>query len=407
MPTLSPKTIKIIQQTAPVLQVHAEQLTRLFYKNMFEKNPEVRPFFNPAHQASGAQQRALAGAIVAYATHIEKLAALGPAVELIAHKHASLGVRPEHYPIVGSNLLVAISQLLGDEATIEVLAAWSEAYSFLAHIFIRREQELYDDHQTRHGWKGFRRFRVGHRVVESDEITSFYLEPTDGELSGAFLPGQYLTIRAPTPEGCSTMRNYSLSTGPGKDYFRISVKREVSHDSYPSGQVSNWLHDTVQVGDTLEVGPPCGEFVLDLTNPRETPLVLVSGGVGITPLLSMLDAVVENQVNREVYFIHAARNGRVHAFSKEVLRLANRHPRIQTHICYDDPDEVDRAEKRFDSEGRIEVNLLRTVLPGSEGDFFLCGPSPMIASVEAALRDFGVQPSQIQYECFGPRVALT
>src|SRR6187402_1149259 len=145
---LSQQTIDIVKSTAPILEQHGETLTRHFYERMFRVNPEVAPFFNPAHQAAGSQQKALAGAICAYAANIDNLEVLGGAVELIAQKHASLQIKPEHYPIVGQNLLASIREVLGEGATDEVIQAWGEAYGFLANILIGREREIYHQNET-------------------------------------------------------------------------------------------------------------------------------------------------------------------------------------------------------------------------------------------------------------------
>src|SRR5688500_15050653 len=217
---LSPQVIGIIKATVPALQQHGETLTRHFYQRMFNANPEVRAFFNPAHQHAGTQQRALAAAILAYATHIENPAALAGAVELIAQKHASLGVKAEHYPIVGENLLAAIKEVLGDAATDDVIKAWGQAYGVLADIFIRREGDIYKAHRERHGWDGFKPFVVRRKVRESEGITSFYLTPADGSPVRPFQPGQYVTVRAPGSWHATTMRNYSLSGKPGEAYYR-------------------------------------------------------------------------------------------------------------------------------------------------------------------------------------------
>src|SRR5436190_4372987 len=155
---LSDKTVAIVKSTAPILEQHGETLTRHFYARMFEKNPEVGPFFNRTNQSKGTQQRALAAAICAYAANIDNLEVLGGAVELIAQKHASLQIRAEHYPIVGENLLASIREVLGEGATEAVIAAWAEAYGFLANILIGRENEIYHQHQlTPHGWMGFKK----------------------------------------------------------------------------------------------------------------------------------------------------------------------------------------------------------------------------------------------------------
>src|SRR5271165_2303755 len=186
---LSDKTISIVKSTAPILEEHGETLTRHFYKRMFLHNPEVKEFFNPANQAAGLQQKALAAAICAYAANIDNLTVLGGAVELIAQKHASLQIKSEHYPIVGQNLLASIREVLGGRATDEVIDAWANAYGFLAEILIDREKEIYREHaEAPGGWEGFKSFRVARKEVESEVITSFYLVPLDGMKLPEFLP---------------------------------------------------------------------------------------------------------------------------------------------------------------------------------------------------------------------------
>ncbi|MEP4524675.1 MAG: globin domain-containing protein, partial [Alloalcanivorax venustensis] len=192
---LTADQLAVIKATVPVLQEHGETLTRHFYQRMFEHNPEVRPYFNPAHQRSGSQQRALAGAICAYAQHVDNPAALTDAVELIAQKHVSLGIRPEHYPIVGENLLASIKEVLGDAATDDIIDAWAAAYGALADIFIGREADIYQEQEQRFGWQGFKPFVVARREPESDNITSFYLRPADGAALHPHKPGQYITLR--------------------------------------------------------------------------------------------------------------------------------------------------------------------------------------------------------------------
>src|SRR5690606_17813538 len=157
------------KSTVPVLEQHGETLTRHFYKRLFTHNPEVAPFFNPANQFAGSQQRALAAAICAYAANIDNLEVLGGAVELIAQKHASLRIKPEHYPIVGENLLASIREVLGDAATDDIINAWGEAYGFLANILIGREAQIYKEQsETPGGWAEFRSFRVARKEKESE-----------------------------------------------------------------------------------------------------------------------------------------------------------------------------------------------------------------------------------------------
>ncbi|WP_164101149.1 NO-inducible flavohemoprotein [Candidatus Laterigemmans baculatus] len=407
---LTPETIATVKATAPVLAQRGEELTRHFYRRMFAGNPEVGEFFNPANQVKGTQQKALAGAICAFAANVDNLTVLGPAVELIAQKHVSLGIKSEHYPIVGEHLLASIREVLGEAATDEVIDAWAEAYGFLAGVLIGREGELYESHREQHGWEGFKDFVVDRKVVESDCIASFYLKPADGSPLAPHRPGQYLTIRVPGQEAYTTMRNYSLSARPGVGYYRISVKREgpLTPEGQP-GHVSNYLHDHVQEGGIVEVGPPCGEFFLDVKAAAEEsrPLVFLSGGVGITPVLSMLHEAVEAKLERDIYFIHGAVNGRLHAFGDEARALAAQHDRVQTHFCYSQPREPDVAENRCDSQGFINVDLLNEILPSLDCEYYLCGPKPFMAGLYNALRHADVPESQLNFEFFGPLQDMT
>jgi nitric oxide dioxygenase len=406
---LTDQTVRIVKETAPAVAAHAEAITRRFYALMFAGNPEVKAYFNQAHQHSGGQQRALAGAICAYAANIDNLGALGPAVELIAQKHCSLGIQAEHYPIVGKYLLMAIVDILGDAATEEVLAAWGEAYQFLAKIFIDREQAIYDEQAAQPGgWNGYRQFRVDRKVAESDIVTSLYLKPVDGGPIAAFKPGQYITVRVDHPTTPTSPRNYSLSDRPGRDYYRISVKREPAlAANAPDGLISNYLHDEINVGDTLEVGPPCGEFTLDLDRVGKRPVVLLSGGIGITPLLSMLHALAEKNVDAPVYFLHASRNSRVHSHAEEVRRLAARRANVVTHFIYDQPLHDDVAEGRCDGDGFLDAKRLQELLPTPQADFYFCGPKAFMANVARDLKDWGVDEADLHYEFFGPKAELS
>lgn len=405
---LSPQTIRIVKETAPVVAEHAEAITRRFYGLMFNGNPEVQVYFNPAHQHSGGQQRALAGAICAYAANIENLGALGPAVELIAQKHCSLGIQPEHYPIVGKHLLVAIKDVLGDAATDEIISAWAEAYGFLAEVFTGREQQIYETQRTTPGgWNGYRPFIVSRKVVESEIITSIYLTPKDGGEIASFLPGQYITVKIGGSDSRAVPRNYSLSDRPGVGHYRISVKREPACQAgAPDGEVSNYLHDQVREGDTLEIGPPCGEFVLDLKTPPVRPIVLVSGGIGITPLLSMLKHLVHQRVDVPVYFIHGARNSRVHALAPEIRTAAAAASNVHVHFRYDTASESDIRNKQCDDTGIIDIDLLQKLLLNNNADFYFCGPKPFMVGLFHGLNAWGVPDDQIHFEFFGPRQDL-
>lgn len=400
---LTPTQLSVIQQTIPVLQDHGEDLTRYFYQRMFRHNPEVRGFFNPAHQQSGQQQRALAGAICAYAQHINDPSALTGAVELIAQKHVSLGIQPEHYPIVGENLLASIREVLGLAETDPILDAWAAAYGALADLFIQRETAIYRRQREHAGWNGFRNFVVSHREAASDNIVSLYLKPGDGKPLPAHKAGQYVTLRVALPGGETIMRNYSLSNEPGAACYRISVKRE-GGEGTPAGICSHHLHERLQAGDKVELSPPCGDFTLAASSTR--PLVLIAGGVGITPLLSMLHEALAASPGRPVWLIQGALNGRVHPFADEVNALQRRHPGLRVHVRYSEPLPEDRLKAVHDGEGLIDEALLDELVGGEKAEYYFCGPTPMLRHLCQLLASRGVPSEDVHYEFFGPAESL-
>lgn len=383
----------IIKATVPLLESGGEALTTHFYKMMLSEYPEVRPLFNQAHQASGDQPRALANGVLMYARHIDRLEQLGGLVGQIINKHVALQILPEHYPIVGSCLLRAIEEVLGkDIATPEVIAAWGAAYGQLADILIGAEEGLYKAKQEADGgWRGARDFRVVRREQESSEIVSFYFAPIDGKPVLKAEPGQYIGLQL-FIDGAEQRRNYSLSALCDGEQYRISVKREAG------GKVSNHLHDQLQVGDTLKLFPPSGDFTLA---PGDKPLVLISGGVGITPTLAMLEAALKTE--RPVHFIHCARNGSVHAFRDWIDSLAAQHPQLRRFYCYAEDD----GSRDANAVGLLTQDLLAEWLPRARDvDAYFLGPKGFMAAIRRHLKALGVPDAQSRYEFFGPAAAL-
>ncbi|EST16639.1 oxidoreductase NAD-binding domain protein [Pseudomonas putida S610] len=383
----------IIKATVPLLETGGEALTTHFYQMMLNEYPEVRPLFNQAHQASGDQPRALANGVLMYARHIDQLEQLGGLVGQIINKHVALQILPEHYPIVGRCLLRAIEEVLGkDIATAAVIDAWGAAYGQLADILIGAEESLYKQKEEADGgWRGTREFRLARRVEESREIVSFYFAPVDGKPVLKAEPGQYIGLRLMI-DGAEQRRNYSLSALCDGREYRISVKRE------SDGKVSNYLHDNLMVGDTLELFPPAGDFTLAAS---DRPLVLISGGVGITPTLAMLEAALPT--GRPVHFIHCARNGQVHAFREWLDTQAAQHPQLKRFYCYAEADEAAHA----DAVGLLDQTLLGEWLPRERDvDAYFLGPKPFMAAVGRQLLALGVPEQQTRYEFFGPAAAL-
>lgn len=258
-----------------------------------------------------------------------------------------------------------------------------------------------------HSPGGFKHYRVIEKNAESALITSFVLVAADGVSQLHFRPGQFLVVRLDLGDGVTTLRNYSLSGDPADPArLRISVKREPApfdRPDLPAGLGSHYLHDQVQVGDSLEIAGPAGSFVLDEDSPR--PVLLFSGGVGLTPMLSMLHRLSRDS-SRPVYFVHACENGAVHGFRDEVLALADRRPGITPHFCYRNPTAEDLTHSACHSQGLISRETLQQLLPLDDYDVYLCGPRPFMQANWRLLRSLGIAAQRIHYEFFGPDTVL-
>jgi nitric oxide dioxygenase len=391
---LSAEHRAIVKATVPLLESGGEALITHFYKLLITEHPEVRPYFNQAHQASGSQQRALANGVLMYARHIDQLEQLGGLVSQIVNKHVALNILPQHYPLVGGCLLRSIREVLGAEiATDAVIEAWAAAYGQLANLLMGLEETMYAERENAPGgWRGTRLFRVARKVRESDEITSFYLRPDDGGELIAFHAGQYIGVRL-VIDGEEVRRNYSLSAAENGREYRISVKRE------PNGKVSNHLHANLHENDTIDLLAPAGDFKLEHS---EKPLVLITGGVGITPALAMLEASLNTK--RPVHFIHAARHGGVHAFREFVDAHAEQHPQLKRFYCYEESRANDAPAH---GTGYIDEARLADWLPETRDvDAYFLGPLPFMKAMKRHLKALGVPESQTRYEFFGPASAL-
>lgn len=259
------------------------------------------------------------------------------------------------------------------------------------------EQDILD-----HGWSGLRKFKIDRKVPEGGDICSFYFIPHDGKPIPPFRPGQYLTFSLKV-EGKDkpVVRCYSLSDSPlQRDYYRISVKK-VS----PLGQGSGHLHDKLTEGDIVDLKAPSGAFFLDTS--KHNPIVLIGGGIGITPVLSMLNSIVESGSKREVWFFYGVRNSEEHIMAEHLRRLDSEHENIRMHICYSNPAEEDRQGTDYHHDERVSVDLFRRLLPSNNYDYYMCGPPPMMSSVVEDLKEWGVPDSQIHFEAFGPASVKT
>ncbi|MBY8826416.1 NO-inducible flavohemoprotein [Sphingomonas colocasiae] len=392
---LSDRSIALVKATVPALEAHGLDIVHEMYARMF-RNPEIRDLFNQSHHGDGGSQpRALTGAILAYAANIDNLGALAPAVERIAQKHVGLQILPEHYPHVAQALLGAIEAVLGDAATDEILAAWGEAYWFLANILIARERRVYAEQaEMTGGWNGWRDFRVEAVVRESSVIRSFILRPADGGPVMRHRPGQYLTFWLEIPGHPPVKRNYSISAAPNGETYRLSVKRE------PQGLASGWLHDHAFPGTVLKLAAPAGEFFLP--DRPDRPVVLLSGGVGLTPMVAMLEALVASDSQMPVHYIHGTHDRETHAMRDHVRALAMQGKVVRVTDFHQTPLDGEVEGRDYDHAGLITEAWLIANTPAGEADYFICGPRPFLRAAVSALSLAGVAAGRIHYEFFGP-----
>lgn len=398
---LTQKTKDTVKATAPVLAEHGNDIIRHFYKRMFAAHPELKNIFNVSHQERGEQQQALARAVYAYAANIEDPESLSAVLQGIAHKHVSLGVRAEQYPIVGEHLLASIKEVLGDAATDDIISAWAQAYGNLADILAGMESELTETSASAPGgWNGWREFVVRSKQPESDVITSFVLQPVDGKPVMNFEPGQYISVAVKVPElGLQQIRQYSLSDAPNGRSYRISVKREGGNEWTRPGYVSTLLHEQVQEGDVVKVAAPYGNFYIDVN--ATTPVVLISGGVGLTPMISMLNRVLQSP-QRQVVFVHGARNSAVHAMKDHLQDIARRQNNFKPYIFYNEPLANDQQGKDFDFPGLVDIDKISDAILLPDADYYICGPIPFMRMQHDALLAKGIKEAHIHYEVFGP-----
>lgn len=395
---LSPASVQVVRATLPAVGAAVGDITPVFYRRMFAAHPELqRDLFNRGNQARGDQPRALAASIASYATLLVTEDGPDPSTVLprIAHKHASLGVTPAQYAIVHEHLFAAIVEILGAAVTPEVAAAWDEVYWHMANALIGLEQGLYDAAGVASG-DVWRSLLVTSRVQESPDTVSFVLATPDGAPLPQAIPGQYVSVAVRLPDGARQIRQYSLTRVPTKGAIGISVKAIAAkpEEGAPAGEVSNFLHGNVFEGDTLEVSAPFGELTL---TDSDSPLVLASAGIGVTPMIGFLSHLRTAGSARQVVVLHADRSPARHAHRAELQSLVDELPAATLHRWYEDLGS--RPEGDLLRAGLIDLGGVE--LP-QDADVYLCGPLPFMASVHKSLLDRGVADERIRYEVFGP-----
>ncbi|TDC69712.1 hemin transporter [Actinomadura sp. GC306] len=392
---LSSDHADIVRATLPAVMDHGTEITGRFYSAMFAAHPELRHVFNQGNQANGEQRRALAGSVAAFAGHLVAPDSDAPFQQMlsrIAHKHASLGIRPEQYTVVGRHLMDAVGSVLGDAVTPEVHAAWSEVYWLFATLLIAEEARLYRDAALDPA-APFRPWEVVERRTEAADAFSLVLKPADGGEVPAHRPGQYVTVAVTLPDGLRQPRQYTLSRTAG-DTVQITLRRVRGEGGAPDGAVSGFLSDQVSPGDRLEVSAPFGDVVID---DDEDPLVLISAGIGITPAAAMIDHLAVVRPDRPVLAVHADRSPDTHALRRQIAGSGRRLTDFRQLTWYEEPgDEVLGDDVR---QGWIDVAALP--LP-AKARVFMCGPIPFMREIRRGLLDAGLSDERIHYEVFGP-----
>ncbi|MFD2166352.1 NO-inducible flavohemoprotein [Thalassotalea euphylliae] len=392
---LSSQDIKIVQSTVPLIEQAGTVVTDHFYQRMFSHNPELKDIFNLSNQHTGRQKVALFEAILAYAKNLDNVAVLKHAVERIANKHVSFHIKPDDYQIVGHHLIETMRELLTTQFTQAVEEAWTSAYGVLANLFIGREEELYTQRESSAGgWRGKRAFILVEKTKESELVTSFIFEPVDQQPVMDFQPGQYLGIELkPSTSDHIEIRQYSLSTAPNGNTYRISVKRELGEYK---GVMSNYLHDHLNVGDIVDLHAPTGDFYF---KDKQKPVVLISAGVGITPMQAILDTLAERRYELPVTYIHACENKAQHSFDNHTASICNTQ-NWQHFTWYN--NEQGNNQNTF---GGL-IDFTKIELPLTDGDFYLCGPVGFMKFAKDNLATLGVSEERIHYEVFGPHATL-
>lgn len=392
---LTTNHIAIVKSTVPLLEAGGSAITEHFYQRMFLHNPELKNIFNMSNQATGSQKLALFEAILAYAKNIDNLVVLKHAVERIAQKHTSFHIQPEHYQVVGLHLIETLRELLPEQFTPAVESAWTAAYGVLANIFINREEQLYSERESSQGgWRGKRAFSLVEKKVESEFVTSFVFEPIDQQPVIDYQVGQYIGIElTPNNSDHIQIRQYSLSDQPNNKSYRISVKRELGTHN---GLMSNHLHDNLNVGDLVDLHAPAGDFFF--IN-RQAPVVLVSAGVGITPMQAMLEKLASDNYDNKIHYIHACENSAQHSFEQRTHDLCHAKG-WHCNTWY----RKQQSNKANTHQGFIDFSAIN--LPLSNGNYYLCGPVGFMQFAKTYLMKLGVDESRIHYEVFGPHATL-
>lgn len=392
---LSETTRSLVKATIPLLEQHGVDITRNMYSHMLGDNPELLNIFNRSNQATGNQPKALAATVLAAAKNIDDLTVLLPAVRQIGFKHRALQVKPEQYQVVGRYLLNSIKTTLNPPQ--EILDAWKEAYGVIADIFIKVEAEMYSN-ETWHGWKKFE-ITDKVKVNNSGNMVEVTVKPLDEKLKPAlskFNAGQYITVRTKPAnnDGHYALRHYSMCDINDPQAIKFAVKISDDNQGH-KGVVSHYLIDEATVGDQIELSAPAGDFQLDrkLMNSLKSPLVLLSAGSGVSPLLSLLEDQLQNgNKDRPIYWIQSNRKLIDVPFEKDAVELLKGKAQNYKNL-----------QVITEKNNRIDKKWLDANIP-ENSDIYLCGSVSFMDSMLDLLTELD-KHHDLHYEAFGPKMS--
>ena len=393
---LSDQSRRVVEQTLPVVGEHIGEIAARFYRRLFTQHPELLDgTFNRGNQVDGSQQQALAGSVAVFATALLETPERVPEhlLSRIAHKHASLGIRPGQYQVVHDNLMWAIVDVLGDAVTPEVAAAWDEVYWLMAFALTNQERGLYSARGVS-AETVWRQWRVEKKIVETDDVVTFVVKRVDDRPVRTSLPGQYVTVLMPMPDGVRQPRQYSLTRADDGEHRQFTVKW-VHGGGRPDGEVSTLLRRSIEVGDVLTMSLPFGDVVL---YDGGRPVVFASAGIGVTPMAGMLSHLVAAGSHLRVLLLHADLDESSFALRGQVTDDIAALPNASMYVWYENGAKTDLPVADVFAG---MMDLSNVDLPDG-AVYYLCGPLPFMQAVRSVLIDRGVAPRDIQYEVFGP-----
>ncbi|KAG0684014.1 hypothetical protein C6P40_000320 [Pichia californica] len=377
---LTTKEISFLQSLLPAVKEAGVTVTSTMYQHMFKTYPEVKPYFNMTNQRTGKQPKILAFALYQYILHLNNLSPISGFVNQIVVKHCGLGIKPDQYPIVGTCLIHAFKTVLGSAADDHFVDVLSKAYGNLAQTLINAEENIYKTQQ----WRGFKDFKVTKLVKESENVTSVYLTPIDDMILKPIIPGEYISLKWDINDLDSGIlpREYSISNNVENNEYRISVKK------LENGKVSTFVNSKLQIGDILPVHSPIGNMIYDSSNSKKPNIVILAGGIGITPMITIIEAALKDGKDVQLFYSSRSENDEPFKSTFENLKI-----KYSSNFKFN---------QFITSNGkRLKLNDLDFISKDNY-DVYLLGPDGYMHEFKTYLNSKGID--DIKMEFFGPTV---